>query len=166
MESGDAVSESADFRFVEELVRGLDKKVEAALGADARLPDLQALERQLAQLSYKIDRLDDPSAGSRLGALLSRPDRHSQLDEISERLERMQAALAQRGDEGTRAEARQSDLAALVEKLAVRMNQAIDPAADAGALRSLESQIGALSQRLDRGRLWRRRARRHRVEDQ
>lgn len=150
IESGAEVTETAELRSIEELVRGLDKKIEAALGADARLPDLQALERQLAQLSYKIDRLDDPSAGSRLGALLSQSDRHSQLDEISERLERMQAALAQRVDEGTRAEARQSDLAALVEKLAARMNQAIDPMADAGALKSLESQIGALSQRLDR----------------
>ncbi len=150
IESGAEVTETAELRSIEELVRGLDKKIEAALGADARLPDLQALERQLAQLSYKIDRLDDPSPSSRFGALLSRSDQITQLDDISERLERMQAALAQRVEEGVRADARQSDLAALVEKLAARMNQAIDPAADAGALKSLESQIGALSQRLDR----------------
>lgn len=150
LEQGAGPSEAADLRYIEELVRGLDLKIEAAVAAGAKQPDLQAIENQLGQLSYKIDRLEDPSANTRLGAFLARPPHYPQLDEISERLERMQAALAQRAEEGARVEARQGDLAALVEQLAARMNQALDPRDDAGALKALERQIGALSQRLDR----------------
>ncbi len=150
MEHGAVSSEPGDMRYIEELVRGLDQKIGAALGGDGKASDLAGIERQLGELSQKIDRLDDPSANSRLGAYLSRPAHQPKLDEISDRLERMQTALVQRVDENARVEERHSNLAALVEKLAARVNQALDPNSDAGALKSLESQIGALSKQLDR----------------
>jgi len=152
LEQGAEPNEAADVRYIEELVRGLDEKIEAALqaGAGAKQPHLEAIENQIGQLSFKIDRLEDPSANPRLGALLARPPHNPQLDEISQRLERMQSALAQRAEEGARVEARQADLAALVAQLADRMNQALDPRDDTAALKALEKQIGALSQRLDR----------------
>ncbi|WP_051134374.1 SEL1-like repeat protein [Methylocystis sp. ATCC 49242] len=150
LEQGVGPSEAADVRYIEELVRGLDQKIETALEAGVRQPELQAIENQIGQLSRKIDRLEDPTANPKLGALLARPQHNPQLDDISDRLERMQLALAQRAEEGARVEARQSDLAALVSELADRMNQALDPRDDTAALKALESQIGALSQRLDR----------------
>ena len=145
-----ATSEPGDVRYIEELVRGLDQKIEAALGGEGKQIDVQGIERQISQLSYKIDRLEDPVTNPRLGALLARPPHNPQLDEISERLERMQSALADRVNENVRVEERHSDLAALVENLADRVNQALDPQADAAAMKSLELQIGALSKRLDR----------------
>ncbi|WP_442756265.1 peptidoglycan-binding protein [Methylocystis sp. JAN1] len=150
LDQGAAAAPAADVRFIEEMVRGLDQKVEAALGATSKAPDLGAIQNQLEALFYKVDRLEDASANSRLGAMLFEPQNHPQLEEIATRLERMQAALSQRAEEGDRVEARQNDLAALVEQLAARMNQALDPRADSGALKALEAQIGALSQRLDR----------------
>lgn len=104
--------EAADVRHIEEMVRGLDQKIEAALSSEGGARDRQSIERQLGQLAYKLDRLDDPAVKRRL-------------------------------------EARQDELAALVEQLASKMNQALDPRADAGALNALERQIAELSQRLD-----------------
>ncbi|WP_424363544.1 peptidoglycan-binding protein [Methylocystis parvus] len=150
LDQGAAAAPASDVRFIEEIVRGLDQKVEAALAAPSKAPDLGAIQNQLEALFYKVDRLEDASANSRLGAMLAEPQHHPQLEDIATRLERMQAALSQRADEGYRVEARQNDLAALVEQLAARMNQALDPRADSEALRALEAQIGALSQRLDR----------------
>ncbi|MEF3368138.1 peptidoglycan-binding protein, partial [Methylocystis sp. 9N] len=135
---------------IDELRLTLAQRIDGA--ADGGQFDPQALERQLAQLSYKIDRLDDPAANSWLGSLLSRPDQHSRLDEISERLESMQAALESRVEDGARIEARQSDLAALVEKLALRMNEAVDLEAD-GARGSVESRIDDLIERMDGARV-------------
>lgn len=135
---------------IDELRQTLAQRIEGA--ADGGQFDPQALERQLAQLSYKIDRLDDPAANSWLGSLLSRPDQHSRLDEISERLESMRAALESRVEDGARIEARQSDLAALVEKLALRMNEAIDLEAG-GAQGSVESRIDDLIERMDGARV-------------
>ncbi len=150
LELGAGSEQAADVRYIEELVRGLDQKIESAVGAGAKSADLSAIEYQLAQLSHKVERLEDPSSNPKLGAFLARPLSNPQLDEISQRLERMQAALAQRAEQSNRAEARHNDLAGLVEQLAARMNQALDPRGDANALKSLESQITALSQRLDR----------------
>lgn len=129
---------------IEELARGLNRKIDAALAADARQLDLRAVERELAQLSFKIDRLDDPFSAPRFG------DQNSRLDEISERLDRMHAAFAQRADDGARVENRERELAALVQSLAERITKSADPAADGGGLKSLETQIGALAQRLER----------------
>lgn len=135
---------------IDALRQTLAQRIES--GADGGQFDPQALERQLAQLSYKIDRLDDPAANSWLGALLSRPEQHSRLDEISERLENMQAALESRVEDGARIEARQNDLAALVEKFSLRMNEAID--LDAGGQRaSVESRIDDLIERIDGARV-------------
>jgi localization factor PodJL len=131
---------------IEHLVRGLDRKVETALAAHAHAPDIEPLRRQLEQLSQKIDRLDDPGAHSTLSAAATR---NPQLDDIAARLDRMQSALAHRVEEASPA-ARQFEMAELVEQLAARINQAADSQGDAEAFRALETQIGALSKRLDR----------------
>ncbi|MGJ0426331.1 peptidoglycan-binding protein [Methylocystis sp.] len=144
LENPSGAGDSKNFAALENLVRGLDRKVDAAFAADARDLDLQAVERQLAQLSFKIDRLDDPFSAPRFG------EQNARLDEIVERLDRMHAAFAQRVEGGVRVEKREVELAALVESLADRMKQSADPTADGGALKSLETQIGALAQRLER----------------
>ncbi|WP_018409102.1 SEL1-like repeat protein [Methylocystis rosea] len=144
LENPGAVGDSEHFAALENLVRGLDRKMDAAFAADARDLDLQAVERQLAQLSFKIDRLDDPFSAPRFG------EQNARLDEIVERLDRMHAAFAQRVEESGSVEKREGELAALVGSLADRMKQSADPAADDGALKSLETQIGALAQRLER----------------
>lgn len=138
---------AGDFQHVaafEDLLRGLDRKIDAALASDARHLDLQAVERQLAQLSFKMDRFDDPCFAPRIGG------QNSALDEIAERLDRMLAGLAQQIDDGARAERRESELAALVESLADRMTQSAGPAVGAEGLKALETQIGGLARRLER----------------
>ncbi|QGM97869.1 SEL1-like repeat protein [Methylocystis parvus] len=149
LDQGAAAAPAADVRYIEEIVRGLDHKIESAIAANARTPDLGAIQHQLEALFHKVDRLEDASANNRFGAMLAEPQSNAQLEEIATHLERMQSALSQRAEEGYRVEARQNDLAALVEQLAGRLNQALDPRADSEALRALEAQIGALSQRLD-----------------
>ncbi|NUJ78492.1 SEL1-like repeat protein [Methylocystis sp. FS] len=144
LENPSGAGDSKNFAALENLVRGLDRKMDAAFAADARDLDLQAVERQLAQLSFKIDRLDDPFSAPRFG------EQNARLDDIVERLDRMHAAFAQRVEDGARVEKRESELAALVGSLADRMKQTADPTADDGALKSLETQIGALAQRLER----------------
>lgn len=144
LENPGGVGDSEQFAALENLVRGLDRKMDAAFAADARDLDLQAVERQLAQLSFKIDRLDDPFSAPRFG------EQNARLDEIVERLDRMHAAFAQRVEEDGSVEKREGELAALVGSLADRMKQSADPTADDGALKSLETQIGALAQRLER----------------
>ncbi|AZG77151.1 SEL1-like repeat protein [Methylocystis rosea] len=144
LENPGGVGDSEHFAALENLVRGLDRKMDAAFAADARDIDLQAVERQLAQLSFKIDRLDDPFSAPRFG------EQNTRLDEIVDRLDRMHAAFAQRVEEDGSVEKREGELAALVGSLADRMKQSADPTADDGALKSLETQIGALAQRLER----------------
>ena len=132
------------FAVIEDLLRSLDSKIDSALASDARRFDLQAVERELAQLSFKIDRFDDPFFAPRPSA------QNSSLDEIAERLDRMQATFSQRIDDDARAEKRESELAGLVESLAERLNRPAAPVLDAEVLKPLESQIGALAQRLER----------------
>ena len=137
---------AGDFAHVaafEDLLRGLDRKIDAAFASDARNLDLQAIERQLAQLSFKMDRFDDPCFAPRIGG------QNAALDEIAERLDRMQAGLAQRIDDDARAEKRESELAALIESLADRMTQSAGTVVGAEALKALETQIGALARRLE-----------------
>ncbi|MGJ0396584.1 MAG: peptidoglycan-binding protein [Methylocystis sp.] len=143
-ENAAGAGDAAHFAALEELLRGLDRKIGAALASDARQLDLQAVERELAQLSFKIDRFDDPFFAPRMSG------RNAALDEIAERLDRMQAAFAQRFDEDARAEKRESELAALIDSLAERMSQSAGSAGGAEALKSLESQIATLSDRLER----------------
>lgn len=144
LENPGGVGDSEHFAALENLVRGLDRKMDAAFAADVRDLDLQAVERQLAQLSFKIDRLDDPFSAPRFG------EQNARLDDIVERLDHMHAAFAQRVEDGARVEKRESELAALVGSLADRMKQTADSTADGDALKSLETQIGALAQRLER----------------
>ncbi|HEY8124579.1 MAG TPA: peptidoglycan-binding protein [Methylocystis sp.] len=144
LENPSGARDTEHFAALENLVRGLDRKMDAAFAADARDLDLQAVERQLAQLSFKIDRLDDPFSAPRFG------EQNARLDEIVERLDGIYAAFAQRAEDGARVEQREGELAALVGSLADRMKQSVDPTTDGGALKSLETQIGALAQRLER----------------
>jgi localization factor PodJL len=124
---------------LEDLVRGLDRKIESALVGGVRAGDLEAIRNQLDDLSLKVDRLEDPS----------NPYRVPQFDDIADRLERMQSSMLDRAEKDARVIARQEELARLVEQLADRLN-----AATAGAgpesLKALERHIGELSQRLDR----------------
>ncbi|MBM3563218.1 MAG: peptidoglycan-binding protein [Alphaproteobacteria bacterium] len=144
MEKRAGAGDLAHLAAVEDLLRALDSKIDASLASDARHFDLQAIERELAQLSFKIDRFDDLVFAPRsIG-------QNSSLDEIVERLDQMQAAFAQRLEDGARAEKRERELAVLVESLAERMSHSAGSAMDAEALKSLETQIGALSQRLER----------------
>ncbi|WP_051013345.1 SEL1-like repeat protein [Methylocystis sp. SC2] len=144
LENPSGAGDSEHFAALENLVRGLDRKMDAAFAADARDLDLQAVERQLAQLSFKIDRLDDPFSAPRFG------EQNARLDDIVERLDRMHAAFAQRAEDGARVEKREDELAALVGSFADRIQQTAESASDGGALKSLETQIGALAQRLER----------------
>jgi localization factor PodJL len=144
IESATGAADLGHIAAIEDLLRGLDGKLDAALSSDARHLDLQAIERELAQLSFKIDRLDDPLYAPRFS------DQNSRLEEIAERLERVHDALAQRVESGARAEKRESELAALIESLADRIDRPVEPAADSEAFKSLETQIDALSQRLER----------------
>lgn len=150
LEQGVGAREAADVDAIESLMRGLDQKIESALASDSGRVDLSAIERQLSQLSLKIDRLDDPSANPRLGALLARPPSNPQLDAISDRLEQVQAALTARAETDSHAQSQKADLSALVEQLTVRLNESLAPNADNAALKLLERQIGELSRRLDR----------------
>lgn len=143
-EGASGASDSAQFAAIEEWLRDLDRKIDSTLAADARHLDLQAVERELAQLSFKIDRFDDPFFAARISG------QNSALDEIAERLDQMQAAFTQRIDEAARAEKRESELAALIDSLAERISQSAGPVAGAEALKSLEAQIEILSERLER----------------
>ncbi|MFO1124468.1 MAG: peptidoglycan-binding protein [Methylocystis sp.] len=144
MEKRAGAGDLAHLAAVEDLLRALDSKIDASLASDARHFDLQAIERELAQLSFKIDRFDDFVFAPRtIGQNFS-------LDEIVERLDQMQAVFAQRLEDGARAEKRERELAGLVESLAERMSHSAGSAMDAAALKALETQIGALSQRLER----------------
>jgi localization factor PodJL len=145
-----SASPSADVSYIEELVRSLDNKIEAAIASGSKGGDFTVIQNQLDHLCAKVERLEDPSVNPKLGALLAAPRSNPQLDEISQRLERMQAALSHRAEESHRVESQQNELAALVGQLAARMDQALDPRGDTGAMRALERQISALSQRLDR----------------
>jgi localization factor PodJL len=139
-----------DVGAVERLVRGLDHKVDTALATGASARDIAPILSQLEQLTRKVDLLDDPVGNPRLGALLRAPAAHPKLDEIATRLDHMQVSLAHRAEEGARVEARQAELTDLVEQLAAGISQAAEPRGDIEAIRALERQIGALSQRLDR----------------
>ncbi len=144
------VAEAPAIGAIENLVRGLDRKVETALAAGPQSPDIEPIRRELEQLSRKVDRLDDPGANPRLSALLAAAPRNQQLTDIAARLERMQSALAHRADEGSRVASRQEELTELVGQLAARIDQAVGAQGDGEALKALERQIGALSKRLDR----------------
>lgn len=137
---------------LEQLSRKVDRldHVQTTLAAGPTTPDMQPVLSQLERLSQKVDRLDDPIANPKLGAFFKAPAPHPKLDEIASRLDSVQMSLARRADEGARVEARQAELTDLVEQLAERMHQASDSRGDVEALRALEQQIGALSQRLDR----------------
>lgn len=139
-----------DVGAVERLVRGLDHKVDTALATGASARDIAPILSQLEQLTRKVDLLDDPVGNPRLGALLGAPAAHPKLDEIATRLDHMQVSLAHRAEEGARVEARQAELTDLVEQLAAGISQAAESRGDIEAIRALERQIGALSQRLDR----------------
>ncbi|MBU6525971.1 SEL1-like repeat protein [Methylocystis sp. MJC1] len=165
---GVAAQKPTDTAALEQLIANLGRKVDSVLDDRPHAPGFEELGRKLERLEKRFDPAEmaaRPVADRQFAELAQRidvvretaaqsldrsaPD-NPQLDEIAQRLERMQSALAQRAEESYRVEAQHKDLTALVEQLATRMNQALDPRGDAEALKALERQIGALSQRLDR----------------
>jgi localization factor PodJL len=140
-----------DLSHIEDLVRRLGDRIDAALEPGAGRRDLEQLEYQVEQLSQKLDKLGDYPSTARIEELLSQPAPHIQLNELSDRIDFMHNALAARIEASTRAknDSSSTQLSDLVEQLSHKMNNALDPNADSGVLNSLETQIRQLSQRLD-----------------
>jgi localization factor PodJL len=151
-EQAGAARDGDGIRHVEELAKELGSKIDAAMRPGAGARDFESLERQIEQLSRKLDRLDDNSTTAKLDELLARPLQSKQLHEIAERIDFLHTSLATRIEEGARSrvETSNSELAALVEQLTKKMNSALDPVVDASAMQSLEKQIQNLARRLDR----------------
>ena len=134
----------AEARQFEELAQRLGDRIDAALARGGGRRDLQQVEQQIGVLSKKLDLLADNPA--------TRPAPQSQLNALGQRIDLMHDALAARIDEGARlrAEAGKEELADLVERLAKKIDGALAPGADAGAIAGLEDQIKQVSERLDR----------------
>lgn len=163
-----AAQKPADTTSLEHLIANLGRKIDSVLDDRPHAPGFEELGRKLERLEKRFDPAEmqaHPVADRQFAELAQRIDvvretlaqrlergalDNPQLDAIAQRLERMHSALTQRAEESYRVETQQKDLTALVEQLATRMNQALDPRGDAEALKALESQISALSQRLDR----------------
>ncbi len=137
---------------IEKMVRRLGERIDAALEPGANRRDIEQLEQQIELVSKKLDRLADSSATAKIEQLLAQPSQDKQLHDISDRLDYMHNALAASIEEGVRArtESSKAQLAELVEALARKLNSALAPNADNGAMQALESQIKQLSARLDR----------------
>jgi localization factor PodJL len=137
---------------IEKMVRRLGERIDAALEPGANRRDIEQLEQQIELVSKKLDRLADSGANAKIEQLLAQPNQDKQLHEISDRLDFMHNALAASIEEGVRArtESSKAQLTELVEALARKLNSALAPNADNGAMQALESQIKQLSVRLDR----------------
>jgi len=137
---------------IENMVRGLGERIDAALEPGAGRRDIEQLEQQIELLSQKLDRLAHSPATARIEKLLAQPQQDNQLHEISNRIDFMHKALAERIEEGVRVrtESSKAQLTELVEGLARKMNAALAPHAEPSAMQALESQIKQLSARLDR----------------
>ena len=137
---------------IEKMVRRLGERIDAALEPGANRRDIEQLEQQIELVSKKLDRLANSSATAKIEQLLAQPNQDKQLHEISDRLDFMHNALAASIEEGVRArtESSKAQLTDLVEALARKLNSALAPNADNGAMKALESQIKQLSARLDR----------------
>ena len=137
---------------IEKMVRQLGERIDAALEPGANRRDIEQLEQQIELVSKKLDRLADSSTTEKIEQLLAQPNQDKQLHEISNRLDFMHNALAASIEEGARArtESSKAQLTELVEALARKLNSALAPNADNGAMQALESQIKQLSVRLDR----------------
>ena len=144
--------DGADARHIEQLVDRLGDRIDAALAPNASRRDFDQLENQIEQVSLKLDRLTVGGAQEKLEDLLNRPAATKQIKDIAERIDFMHTALATRIEESVRQRlnSSQEQLNDLVDQLAIKMNAALDPKADASALQSVERQIQLLSQRLDR----------------
>jgi localization factor PodJL len=137
---------------IENMVRGLGERIDAALEPGAGRRDIEQLEQQIELLSHKLDRFADSPATARIEKLLALPQQDNQLHELSDRIDFMHKALAARIEEGVRVrtESSKAQLTELVEGLARKMNAALAPHAEPSAMQALESQIKQLSARLDR----------------
>ncbi len=87
---------------IEQLVRGLGERIDAALEPGAGRRDLEQLEQQVELLSQKLDRLADSPTAARIEELLAQPQQTKQLHELSDRIDFMHNALAARIEEGVR----------------------------------------------------------------
>ena len=132
----------ADLGAVEDIVRRLGERIDQALAPGARSQELAQVEQQIAALSAKIDQI--APLARRVEELAARTAPQAQIEQLGDRINFMQDALAARIAEGGRAQA-----AELVEGLARRIDGALAPGANAQAFAALEEQIKALSARLD-----------------
>jgi localization factor PodJL len=142
----------ADLTQVEDQVRRLGDRIDAALEPGAGRRDMESLERQIEQLSQKLDRMGETAQVNAADAAGFARPQGRQISELADRIDFMHNALAARIEEGQRTQQQASDtqISDLVDQLAQKMKAAMDPAADGAAMLSLERQIEQLSQRLDR----------------
>ena len=152
LEQDSLANNGSEHANIEKMVRRLGERIDAALEPGANRRDIEQLEQQIELVSKKLDRLADSSATAKIEQLLAQPNQDKQLHEISNRLDFMHNALAATIEEGARArtESSKAQLTELVEALARKLNSALAPNADNGAMQALESQIKQLSARLDR----------------
>ncbi len=128
---------------VEELLRRLDGKLDAALAPGAGLRDAESLARQVAQVAKKLDRFID-EAPTRIGEALAHAPQPKGIEALVDRMGGLHAELAQRieADAATRAEKGQAQLVERLEQLARKIERA--PTAGGGASAALEKQLAAL----------------------
>lgn len=122
----------------ESLSKSLSQKIDDGVACSrAETSALQDLTQTLAQ---KIDAaLTSPSTDLQVA--------NPQVADLVGRLDAMHAALTRSVDQGNAA--RQADLAQHIEKLAARIDQALESQNDDEPLKALEGQIGKLAARLD-----------------
>ncbi|QGM47692.1 SEL1-like repeat protein [Methylocystis heyeri] len=142
---------AVDLSHIEDLVRRLGDRIDAALEPEAGRRDIEQLEHQVEQLSQKLDKIGDISSARGEGSVYDALPL-SQFEEISDRIDFMHNALAARIEAGARSreDINRAQMADLVEQVTRKVNSALEPNADAAVLLSLEGQIKELSQRLDR----------------
>jgi len=140
---------------LEGLLADLARKVDQALSAGAAPVAVASLENKVDRLDEKLDRLGPGPLAEQLEELLAKakPQEDTRLEEISERLDVMQRALATQIDESARwrkDDSHKAQLSALLEQLATRSAQAFGSSADPAAVHALSEQVRQLSERLDR----------------
>ena len=139
---------------LEGLLADLAKKVDHALAVGSAPVAVASLEGKVDRLDEKLDRLGQGPLAEQLEELLAKakPQEDTRLDEIAERLDRVQRTLATQFDESAhwRNDSHKAQLSALLEQLAKRSAEAFGPGADPVAVDALSEQVRQLSARLDR----------------
>jgi localization factor PodJL len=126
---------------IEQLVAGLAEKIDSALHSRTDHSSLRELGRKIEALGERL------APHNETGSAGGEP-----LRELSSRIDFVHSELAARIDQrmNARADGAYGQLTELVGQLAKKVDAALDPHADRAAFSSLEQQIAALSERLDR----------------